>query len=171
MHEKWKSLSCVHLCDPMEYTVHGILQARILEWVAIPFSRGPSQPRDRTQVSHIAGGFFTSWATKKAQECWLVGSLSLLQWIFPLRSRASQSLRQDWSDLAHKLRICHKMGTVEVETFPAGKWQGHDWTFIAGFLSFFVSRVNRPREHTQAFEPDFEDIGESLKDFKPRKED
>ena len=48
------------LCDPMGYTVHGILQARILEWVAFPFSRGSSQPRDRTQVSHIAGGFFTS---------------------------------------------------------------------------------------------------------------
>ena len=48
--------------------VHGILQARILEWVAVPFSRGSSQPRDGTQVSHIAGGFFTSWATREAQE-------------------------------------------------------------------------------------------------------
>ena len=49
---------CPALCDPMDYTVHGILQTRILEWVAISFSRGPSQPRDRTQVSHIAGRFF-----------------------------------------------------------------------------------------------------------------
>ena len=56
---KWKSLSHVQLCDPMDYTVHGILQARILEWVALPFSRESSQPRDRTQVSHIAGRFFT----------------------------------------------------------------------------------------------------------------
>ena len=54
------------LCDPMDYTVHGILQARILEWVAVPFSRGSSQPRDRTQVSLIAGGFFTRWATREA---------------------------------------------------------------------------------------------------------
>ena len=46
--------------DPMCYTVHAILQARILEWVAFPFSRGSSQIRDRTQVSCIAGGFFTS---------------------------------------------------------------------------------------------------------------
>ena len=52
--------SCLTLCDPMDYTVHGILQARILEWVAFPFSRGSSQPRDRTQVSCIAGGFFNS---------------------------------------------------------------------------------------------------------------
>ena len=52
--------SCPTLCDPMKYRAHGILQARILEWVAIPFSRGSSQPRDQTQVSHIAGRFFTS---------------------------------------------------------------------------------------------------------------
>ena len=54
------------LSDPMEYTVHGILQARILEWVAIPFSRGSSQPRDQTQVSRIGGRFFTSCATREA---------------------------------------------------------------------------------------------------------
>ena len=51
---------CPTLCDPTDYTVRGILQARILEWVAFPFSRGSSQPRDQTQVSHIAGGFFTN---------------------------------------------------------------------------------------------------------------
>ena len=52
--------SCPTLCDFMDSTVHGILQARMLEWVAFPFSRGSSQPRDRTQVSCIAGGCFTS---------------------------------------------------------------------------------------------------------------
>ena len=50
----------------MVYTVHRILQARILEWVACPSSRGSSQPRDRTQVSRIAGRFFISWATREA---------------------------------------------------------------------------------------------------------
>ena len=54
----------------MDYTVHGILQARILEWVTFPFSRGSSQPGDRTQVSRIVGGFFTSSATREAQEYW-----------------------------------------------------------------------------------------------------
>ena len=48
---------CPTLCDPMDYTVHGILQARILQWVAFPFSRGSSQPRDQTQVSCIACRF------------------------------------------------------------------------------------------------------------------
>ena len=62
---------CLTFCDPKDYnlpgsSVHGILQARILEWVAITFSRGSSQPRHRTQVSHIAGRFFTIWATREA---------------------------------------------------------------------------------------------------------
>ena len=56
---------CLTLCDPMD-CIHGILQARILEWVAFPFSRGSSQPRDQTQVSCIAGRFFTIWATREA---------------------------------------------------------------------------------------------------------
>ena len=50
----------------MDYTVHGILQARILEWVAIPFSRESSQPKDWTQLSRIAGRFFTSWTIREA---------------------------------------------------------------------------------------------------------
>ena len=50
----------------MDYAVHGILQARLLEWVAVPLSRESSQPRDQTQVSHIAGRFFASWATREA---------------------------------------------------------------------------------------------------------
>ena len=71
---KWSEVKvaqlCLTLCDPMDYTVHGILQARILERVAFPFSRGSSKPRDWTQVSRVAGGFFTSWSTREAQEYW-----------------------------------------------------------------------------------------------------
>ena len=48
-------------------SVHGILQTRILEWVAIPFLRGSSQPRDQSQVSRIAGRFFTRWVTREAE--------------------------------------------------------------------------------------------------------
>ena len=62
---------CLTFRDCMDYnilgsSVHGILQARILEWVAIPFSTGSSQPRDQTWVSCIAGKFFTIWATREA---------------------------------------------------------------------------------------------------------
>ena len=52
--------SCPTLSNHMAYIVRGILQARILEWVDVPFSRGSSQSRDLTQISHIAGGFFTN---------------------------------------------------------------------------------------------------------------
>ena len=54
---------CMTLCDPMNYTVHGILQATVLQWVAFPFSRGSLQTRNWTRVSCIAGGFFNSSAT------------------------------------------------------------------------------------------------------------
>ena len=54
------------LCDPIDYTLCGILQARILERLAFLFSRGSSQSRDQTHVSRIAGGFFASWATREA---------------------------------------------------------------------------------------------------------
>ena len=57
--------SCLTLCAPMDYTVLGILQARILEWVVVPFSSGSSQPRDRTQVSGSAGRLFLSWAPRE----------------------------------------------------------------------------------------------------------
>ena len=57
--------SCPTLCDPMDYTLHGILQARILEWVAFPIRRGYFWPRSWTGVSSIAGGFFTNWAIRK----------------------------------------------------------------------------------------------------------
>ena len=56
--------SCPTLCD----SIHGVLQARILEWVAFPFYRGSSQLRDQTQVSHIAGRLVTNWAIREAQQ-------------------------------------------------------------------------------------------------------
>ena len=73
---------CLTVCDPMDYSppgfsVHGILQARILEWVAIPFSRGSSLCRDQTQVSCIAGRCFTVWAPGKSETALLLRSENL----------------------------------------------------------------------------------------------
>ena len=62
--------SCPTLWNPMDYTVPRILQARILEWVAMPSSRGSSQPRDWTQVTYILGRFFTSRASREALDTW-----------------------------------------------------------------------------------------------------
>ena len=84
------SQPCPALCSPMDcslpgFSVHGILQARILEWVDVSFSRGFSHPREQTQISHIVGSFFTVWATNKSpiyeqvpfQECVCKSSLFL----------------------------------------------------------------------------------------------
>ena len=89
---KWKLLSRVQLFATL-WTIqsNGILQARILEWVAFPFSRESSQPRDQTQVSHIAGGLFTSWAKREAQIAVelahkttgiLMGRVRIIHWFF-----------------------------------------------------------------------------------------
>ena len=83
---------CPTVCNPMDSSpsgssVHGILQTRIMEWVASPFSRGSSRPRDRTCVSCIAGRFFTTWATREApphtQECIQVNATLSIHPIFP----------------------------------------------------------------------------------------
>ena len=69
----WVAHSSPTLWDHMDYSlsgssIHGVLQARILEWVAISFSRGSCQPRDWIQVSQVAGRFFTYWATKEVPQ-------------------------------------------------------------------------------------------------------
>ena len=97
---KWKLLSCVWLFATPWTTVCGILQARILECVAFPFSRGSSQPRDQTQVSHIAGSFFISWATREGQGV-LYPKSSLTPIIFSLQKYLltcvlGKSVSQDW---------------------------------------------------------------------------
>ena len=107
-------------CNLTGFSVHGILQARILQWVAIPFSRGSSQHRNQTQVSFIAGRFFTVWTTREAQlglysprnspgQNTGVGNCSLLQGIFPTQGSNPGLLhcRRILYQLSHKgsLRI------------------------------------------------------------------
>ena len=110
---KWKvkvAQSCLILWEPMDYSVHGILQARILEWVTIPFSRGSSQPRDQTQVSHITSGFFSSWATREDQTSLLLQvSLDFL----PLHS-SSFMVTKIGNQLSVYIRVTHS------RDFPAG---------------------------------------------------
>ena len=131
--------SCLTLCNPMEYTVHGILQARILEWVALPFSRGSSQPRDQTQVSHISGVFLTSWAIREDHTyiyvyvwwfyiyiyihiyIWFDSSITLLT--------EHQCLPLDyWATL--RVLIVLKGGCVQFSLYNwrrAGVWSVHYW--------------------------------------------
>ena len=72
---------CLTLCDPMDYTVHGILQARILEWVAFPFPRGSSQPEIKPRSPALQADSLPAEPQGKPKSTG-AGSLSLLQWIF-----------------------------------------------------------------------------------------
>ena len=126
--------SGVPLPSPMEYTVHGILQARILEWVAFPFSRGSSQPRNRTQVSCFVGGFFTSWARKSTT---------------PLFSRISQQMFWVWflQESKHRqwalsLRLLSKLWHREVKCKQRAIGLLNWWTWLKAGLGF-VGRYKR----------------------------
>ena len=94
--------SCPTLCNPMDCSppgasIHGIFQARVLEWIAISFSRMSSRPRDQTWVSHIAGRRFTIWATREAQCCFSGGSEVKVAACNVLQSRGLQRVRHDWA--------------------------------------------------------------------------
>ena len=95
---RWKKVRvkvaqlCLTLCDPMDYTVHGILQARILEWVAFPFSRGTSPPRNQTGSPALQADSLPAEPPPGKPKNTGVGGLSLLQRIF-----LTQELNQDWA--------------------------------------------------------------------------
>ena len=80
--------SCPNLCNPLNYTVHGILQARIRQWVAFSFSRGSAQPRDQTQVSDVGVRQILYQLSHK-------GSPRILEWVaYPFSSGSSQLRNQ-----------------------------------------------------------------------------
>ena len=90
---------------------HGVLQARVLEWVATPFSRGSSWPRDWTQVSHIAGRFFTIWAIRKAPLNLGILQARILAWIaISLSGGSSYPVIESWSPIlqADSLPLCNQ---------------------------------------------------------------
>ena len=97
-HKKWSEMnvvqSCPTLCDPMDYTVWDSL-GQNNGVGSFSFSRGSFQPRDWTQISCIAGGFFTSWATREVKNTG-VGSLSLLQGTFPTQELNQGLLHCRW---------------------------------------------------------------------------
>ena len=95
LYVKVKLLSHVWLCDPTDYTLHGILQARILEWVAFAFSRGSSQPRNWTQVSCMnktkTSRFLSNYFTIKNKDLWLLLNNCLKILVFQFYSEVRSS--------------------------------------------------------------------------------
>ena len=114
------AMLCPTVCDPMDYTVRGIRQARILEWVAFPFSRGSSQPRDRMQFSHIVGRFFTSWATREVSGYIYIHTYTLFFGFFSFRSYYKLlsivpcGLQQDSSSLPAFTELSHLVNLVVI---------------------------------------------------------
>ena len=127
--EKLKLLSYVRLFAT-SWTVHGILQARILEWAVVFFSRGSSQPRDRIQVSLTAGGFFTNSATKEALNLsGCVYSPNLRIYALKLPQKRSSLLWlgcQNWaphlSGVLDSNRFFLEVICSEIFFFHSGKW-------------------------------------------------
>ena len=153
------SQSCPTLCDPLDCSplgssVHGILQARIVEWVAIPFLRGSSWPKDWIHISHKADRFFTVWATMKPivkvyhnliLKIWKLGcELFFFFWLYPWyvveKAIATHSSVLSW-------RI---QGTGEPGGLPSmGSHRvGHDWSDLAAAAwyvgSQFLDQVSNP---------------------------
>ena len=112
---------------------------KILEWVAFPFSRGSSQPRDPTQVSHLAGRFFTSWAKRKPKITGM-GSLSLLQRVFPTQElnwgvlHCRWILDQLYYQGSRKLRLMNALVNI-LPDIQCRTWQMYeiDINFITSF--------------------------------------
>ena len=108
----WKSLSCVQLCDPMDYTVHGILQDWILEWVAFPFSRGSPNQGIEPRSPPLQMDSLPAKTQGKPKNTG-VGSLSLLQQIFPTQE-SNQGLLHCRQILYHVSHL-GSLGSLEIE--------------------------------------------------------
>ena len=128
----WPSQSRPTLYNPVDHTVHEILQARTLEQVAFPFCRGSFQPRDWTQVSHTAGRFFTSWATK--------GSPRILAWVAYPFPRGSSSDKNQTSISCIVGRFFTSWAITEImsesKTFLTSQWRQNSRCFCF-FISIF----------------------------------
>ena len=138
--------SCLTLCNPLDYTVRGILQARILEWVAFPFSRGSSQPGEWTQVSRMAGGFLPAepqWKPKNTE----VGSLSPLPknsnpGFLPDPGIKPESLSLQVDSLPTELRSHFERYSISKPCLEIQKGiSGHNISQLCNFLlSLFLSQ-------------------------------
>ena len=126
------------MSNSLRATVHGILQARILEWVAFPFSRGSSQPRDRTQVSHIAGKSLPAEPQGKPKNTG-VGSLSLLQRICPTGKSNPHLLHCTW--ILYQLSYQGSPGNGKIFQTFEGNWLQVYFPLQKCWLMVFIKQL------------------------------
>ena len=124
-------------CSPPGSSVHGILQARILEWVAIPFSRGPSRPRDWTQVSQTAGRFFTIWATRETHK--VVQKNRKTFWPTQYMWQAATALAQTWNILLTPFVLFLPLRMISLSSYIPSEVQIHQ----DPFHSYSVAKLGR----------------------------
>ena len=136
---KWKrqSLNCVWLCDPMDYTAHGTLQARIQEWVAFPFSRGSSWPRNRTGVSCIAGGLFTNWAIREAIMEYTMLQLTVLTRIISRSPNVLETESMHWGEQ------CNSPSKNIINSYEVTMYT------VCDQISFTIESENQVRGYTE----------------------
>ena len=139
--------SCLTVCNPRDYTVHGILQARILEWIAFPFSRGSSQPRDRTQVSCIADRRFTVWATIQNSTSFVlsIGIHFIFLYIFNvnvLYTLTDYKLLEIRINNKHKINKCCSWDLL---------WFYRDWHILYTIIPILNMRISRLEKLTHFF--------------------
>ena len=120
--------TCLKHSDPMDCTVHGILQARILEWVAFLFSRGSSQPRDRTRSPTLQADSLPAEPQGKPKNTG-VGSLSLIQWIYPTQE-------SNW-DLLHCRQILYQLSYQGSPLLILPAWKSDWFAFIGAYSDLF----------------------------------
>ena len=125
-------------CSPPGSSVHGILQARTLDWVAIPLSSGPSQPRHQTQVFCIAGRFFTVRATREAQ-------IDIYLYLY---SKMEKAMAPNSSTLAWKIPWTEEPGRLQS---MGSLGVGHDWVTSLSLFTFMHWR--RKWQATPVFLP------------------
>ena len=143
--------SCPTLCNPMDcnlphFSVHGIFQARVLEWVAISFPRGSSQPRDGTWVSHIVGRRFTIWATREVTLLLKYGLCLITQSCLTLCDPMDCSLP------ASSVRGDLQARILEWVAYPSsrGSSQPRNWTEISCIVDrLFTSWATRETQSLQ----------------------
>ena len=131
--------SCLTLCDsrdgsPPDSSVHGILQARILEWVAIPFSRGSSQARDCTFVSCTAGRFFTIWATRECLSAQTPSDPLIFSFREMPRAWMSEKTQLPTQPSPLQKSICHRVCldlplSISTHREKGRKWNVSSWRF------------------------------------------
>ena len=139
---KWKSLSHVWLCNPMDCIVHGTLQARKLEWVAYPFSSRSSHPRNQTRVCCIAGRFFTNWAIREAWR-------ELYQELNLSTSWSYTSNLENWEKInfGHLYYPVYSIGLARSSSgFFRKMLQKPEQTFLANPIFVMAAQANLDRE-------------------------